>query len=130
MSVPSYPFHSILLKLPNKGMSFSFPPLKLTNKEIEEYSKIILFILFRSILFPPPKRGLGNFIYKHKYNKCLIIITRSTKISYLDKNLERETYFLKGKIIISFELFRVWYKLLTNYFIFQSNILSSHIIVN
>ena len=130
MSVPSYPFHSILLKLPNKGMSFSFPPLKLPNKGIEEYFKCILFILFHSIPFPPPKQGLGNFIYKHKYNKYLIIITTSTKISYLDKNLERETYFLKGKIIISFELFRVWYKLLTNYFIFQSNILSSHIIVN
>ena len=41
MSVPSYPFHYLLLKLPNKGMSFPFPPLKLPNKGKEEYSKMI-----------------------------------------------------------------------------------------
>ena len=58
MSVLSYPFHSLLLKLPNKGMSFSFPPLKLLNKGREEYSKMILFIPFHSIPFPPPKRSL------------------------------------------------------------------------
>ena len=58
MSVPSYPFHSLPLKLSNKGMSFPFPSLKLPNKGREEYSKIILFIYFHSILFPPPKRGL------------------------------------------------------------------------
>ena len=58
MSVPSYPFYSILLKLPNKGMNFPFPPLKLPNKEMEEYSKMILFIPFHSIPVPPPKRGL------------------------------------------------------------------------
>ena len=46
MSVPSYPFHSLLLKLSNKGM--------------EEYSKMILFIPFYSIQFPPPKRSLSN----------------------------------------------------------------------
>ena len=46
MSVLSYPFHSLLLKLPNKGMSFPFPSLKLSNKGSEEYSKIILFIPF------------------------------------------------------------------------------------
>ena len=50
MSVPSYQFHSLLLKLPNKGMDFPFPPLKLPNKGMEEYSKMILFILFHSIL--------------------------------------------------------------------------------
>ena len=44
MSVPSYPLHSLLLKLPNKGMESSFPPLKLLNKGREEYSKMILFI--------------------------------------------------------------------------------------
>ena len=41
MSVPSYPFYSFLLKLPNKEMSFSFPLLKLPNKGREEYSKMI-----------------------------------------------------------------------------------------
>ena len=50
MSVSSYPFHSLLFKLPNKGMSFPFPPLKLQNKRIEEYSKMILFISFNSLL--------------------------------------------------------------------------------
>ena len=35
-----------------------FPSLKLPNKRREEYSKIILFISFHSIPFPPPKRGL------------------------------------------------------------------------
>ena len=49
MSVLSYSFHSLLLKLPNKGMSFLFPPLKLSNKGMKEYSKIILFIPFHSI---------------------------------------------------------------------------------
>ena len=58
MSVPSYPFHSLPFKLPNKGMSFPFPPLKLPNKGRGEYYKIILFIPFYSIPFPPPKRGL------------------------------------------------------------------------
>ena len=43
MSVPSYQFHSLILKLQNKGMSFSFPPLKLPNKRMEEYSKIFLW---------------------------------------------------------------------------------------
>ena len=55
MSVPSYPFHSLPLKLTNKRMSFPFPPLKLPNKGREEYSKIILFIHFHPIPFPPPK---------------------------------------------------------------------------
>ena len=58
MSVLSYPFHSLLLKLPNKRMKFPFPPLKLSNKEREEYSKIILFIHFHPILFTPSKRSL------------------------------------------------------------------------
>ena len=58
MSVPSYPFHSLLFKLPNKEMGFPFSPLKLPNKGREEYSKMILFIHFHSISFPPPKRSL------------------------------------------------------------------------
>ena len=61
MSVPTYLFHSLPLKLPNKEMDFSFPPLKLSNKKREEYSKIILFIPFHSIPFSPPKRGLKGF---------------------------------------------------------------------
>ena len=59
MSVPSYSFHSLPLKLLNKGMNFPFPPLKLQNKRMEEYSKIILFIPFHFIPFPPSKRGLS-----------------------------------------------------------------------
>ena len=59
MSVPSYPFHSLPLKLLNKGINFSFPPLKLLNKGREEYSKIIIFIHFHSIPFPP-KRDLSK----------------------------------------------------------------------
>ena len=59
MSVPSYPFHSLPLKLLNKEIDFPFSPLKLPNKGMEEYSKIILFIPFHFIPFPPPKRGLS-----------------------------------------------------------------------
>ena len=55
MNVPSYPFHSLSLKLSNKGMNFLFSPLKLPNKGNEEYSKIILFIQFHSFL---PNEGL------------------------------------------------------------------------
>ena len=55
MSVPFYPFHSLPLKLPNKEMDSPFPPLKLPNRRMKEYSKIILFIPFHSIPFPPPK---------------------------------------------------------------------------
>ena len=52
--------HSILshFEVLNKGMNFSFPPLKLQNKGREEYSKIILFIPFHSIPSPPSKQGL------------------------------------------------------------------------
>ena len=59
MSVPSSSFHSLPLKLPNKGIDFPFPPLKLPNKGMKEYSKMILFIHFHSTPFPPPKRGLS-----------------------------------------------------------------------
>ena len=55
MSISSYPFHFLSLKLPNKGMDFPFLPLKPPNKGREEYSKIIFFIPFHSIPFPPPK---------------------------------------------------------------------------
>ena len=50
MSVSSYSFYSLPLKLPNKGMNLPFPLLKLSNKGREEYSKNIPFISF-----PPPK---------------------------------------------------------------------------
>ena len=43
MSVPSYSFYSLPLKPQNKGMHFPFPPLKLSNKEMEEYYKIIFY---------------------------------------------------------------------------------------
>ena len=59
MSVPSLPFHSLLLKIPNKGIDFSFPPLKLSNKRMKEYSKIIIFY---SIPFSPLKQGLIEFV--------------------------------------------------------------------
>jgi len=55
MSIFPYLFHSLLLKLPNMGMNFPFATLKLPNKENEEYFKIIIFIHFNSIHFPPPK---------------------------------------------------------------------------
>ena len=50
MSVHFYSFHFLPLKLPNKGMDFPFLPLKLPNKGMKEYSKIILFIFFHSLL--------------------------------------------------------------------------------
>ena len=50
MSVPSYPFYSLPHKLLNKGMESPFPPLKFPNKGREEYSKIIIFIPFHSLL--------------------------------------------------------------------------------
>ena len=58
MSVSSYSFHFLLFKLPNKEMDFPFPLLKLSNKRMEEYSKIIIFIPFHSIPFSLSKRGL------------------------------------------------------------------------
>ena len=64
MSVPSYPFHFLPLKLSNKGMDFPFLPLKLPNKGREKYSKIILFIHFHSIPFSPPKQGLRVYVSK------------------------------------------------------------------
>ena len=50
MSIPSYPFHLLTLKLANKEMNLPFPPLKLPNKGREEYSKNIPFIPFHSLL--------------------------------------------------------------------------------
>ena len=60
MSVYSYQFHSLPLKLLNKGMDFSFPPLKVPNKGREGYSIYIFFsfisISFHSLLL---NEGLG-----------------------------------------------------------------------
>ena len=62
MSVSSYSFYSLPLKLQDKGMHFPFPSLKLSNKEIEEYYKIIfLFISIHSI--PPPKQGPSSLYF-------------------------------------------------------------------
>ena len=49
-SIPSH------LNSQTRGME---PPLKLPNKIREEYSKNIIFILFHSIPFPPPKWSLN-----------------------------------------------------------------------
>ena len=62
MIVLSYPFHSLPLKFPNKGMNFLFSPLKLPNRGREEYSKIILFIHFYSIQFPSSKQELRTLV--------------------------------------------------------------------
>ena len=46
MNVFSYLFYSLLLKLTNNKMKFSFILLELPNKRKEKYFKIIHFILF------------------------------------------------------------------------------------
>ena len=77
MSAPSYPFHSLLLKLPNKRMDFPFPPLKLPNKGMEEYFKMILFIPFHSLL---PNEVSDKSVCRKKFkllvsNKFVTIVT-------------------------------------------------------
>ena len=69
MNIPSYPFHFLSLKLPNKIINFSFSSLKLSNKGREKYSKIIIFILFHFISFPSPKRGLNEKQVKNRIEK-------------------------------------------------------------
>ena len=71
MSVSSYSFNSLLLKLPNKGINFPFPPLKLQNKEMEEYSKIIFLIHFHSILFPPKRGQSKSAILDYRWEALL-----------------------------------------------------------
>ena len=46
------PFHSLPLKLSNNHS------LKLPNEGMEKYFKLIIFIHFHFIMFPPPKWGL------------------------------------------------------------------------
>ena len=93
MSVPSYPFHSLPLKLSNKGMSFPFSPLKLSNKGREEYSKIILFIPFHSIPFPPPKRGLRES--QRKKEREVSLAKWNTLREGASKQLSREAWRLR-----------------------------------
>ena len=51
VNVLSYSFHSLsLIKLSIKRMNFPFLSLKLSNKGMKKYSKIVHFILFHSIL--------------------------------------------------------------------------------
>ena len=44
MSVPSYLFHSLSFKLPNKGMSFSFSPLRLCLVECKIFFECKIFL--------------------------------------------------------------------------------------
>ena len=95
MSIPSYPFHSLLLKLPNKGMGFSFPPLKLPNKRREEYFKIIFFIPFHSIPFHslPPNEPLSIWrwidlaIWLKRVGSSIAQINKKYTINYAVKQL-------------------------------------------
>ena len=85
MSVPSYLVHSFSLNLSNMGMDFPFLPLKLPNKGMRKYSKIILYIPLHSIAFhyrPSSQtrakvQGVsGNFFPKfviHLYISCVKI---------------------------------------------------------
>ena len=68
----SYPFHFLPLKLSNKKIDFLFPSLKLPNKGMKEYSKIILFIHFYYIPFSLPKRGLNAFHFIHFHSLTII----------------------------------------------------------
>ena len=81
MSVFSYSFHSVPLKLSNKGMDFLFPPLKLPNKGIEEYFKMILFISFHSLL---PKEALSNgcSLQKTPFHASLFFLELCPKPSF------------------------------------------------
>ena len=47
-------------------MSFSFPPLKLPNKKREEYSKMIIFIPFHSLI---PNKALKKVLHSQKKKK-------------------------------------------------------------
>jgi len=83
MSVPSYLFHSLPLKLINKGGDFPFPSLKVSNKGRERYYKIIIFIHFHFIPFPPPKWGLG-YARPVANVSNLVIFPNSTSNAYLN----------------------------------------------
>ena len=100
MSVPLYLFHSLPLKLSNKGMCFPFSPLKLSNKGREEYSKMILFISFHSISFPSPKRSLKfnnysqnkiHFKKKRHIKRHKVRMVCKVKISFILKGKEQDS---------------------------------------
>ena len=69
MSVPPYSFHSLSFKLQNKVMSFLFPPLRLPNKGMKEYSKMILFIPFHYIHSSQTRPKVENIQFLKKKKK-------------------------------------------------------------
>ena len=101
MSVPSYLFYFLTLKLPNKGMDFPFSPLKLPNKGMdfpisplklpnkgmEEYSKMILFIPFHSISFPLPKRGKEKCVIIALLLKESMVLLKKAKYNFTEQKL-------------------------------------------
>ena len=75
MSIPSYPFYSLPLKLQNKGISFPFPPLKLPNKEIEEFNENVKYIINGNGQSDDIKNkykcyGFKLIIFKHYEQDC------------------------------------------------------------
>ena len=103
MSVPSYQFHSLILKLQNKGMSFSFPPLKLPNKIREEYSKIFLWgqkvleASAYSISIPRPtprrKKCLGT---NEENPNCQNVLPRATLSSTGQNHGRKKRHIARG----------------------------------
>ena len=95
MSILFYPFHSLPLKLSNKGIDFPFPPLKLPNKGRKKYSKIILFIPFHSIPSSQTRaKGCTNSTTRKKRRK-----ERSKK----KNNKANATLFFGEKLSLSFK---------------------------
>ena len=103
MSVPSYQFHSLLLKLLNKGMSFSFPPLKLPNKRREEYSKIFLWgqkvleASAHSILSPRPTLRRKKCLGTNEGNpNCQNVLPRATLSSAGQNHGRKKRHIARG----------------------------------
>ena len=73
--------------------------LKLPNKRMEEYSKIILFIPFHSIPFPPSKEGLRLGFDLFSYRKFRIWFLGKVNWCHKCIDLENilETFYVKGK---------------------------------
>ena len=99
MSDPSYPFHFLPLKLSNKRMKFLFPLLKLLKKkEREEYSKIIFFISFHSILFPHLKQAVSDqHLTQHTHTHTNQLVThngKKTKLTHTQNDKKkRDTWY-------------------------------------
>ena len=105
MSVPTYLFHSLPLKLPNKEMDFPFPPLKLPNKIMKEYSKIILFIFFFPFYLIPSSQTRANSIYKttHFVNLgCNVIRSCVDLLFYVLRNCPTKRRCFKGTLSVRF----------------------------